>query len=219
MRGARGDSVLAVASRRSALATAAVSVFELWDTAGRTVAATRHVPALPVATAQMLIASVSGRRDSRVFGANAAIGPITRDGDSLSYQVIASVLDGDGGRRLGYAVQRRRVTITPQATAQLQGLIGPESHLLVGNSDGGLWTNLVSAVTGPPPGVLNAGTRSALDYRRADGEDVLAATAPIVNTPWSVLVESPRRLALEPAHSYHLFLLRALGRQLLNFLP
>jgi PAS domain S-box-containing protein len=201
VRGARGDSVLAVASRRSAPATAAVSVFELWDTAGRTVAATRHVPALPVATAQMLIASVSGRRDSRVFGANAAIGPITRDGDSLSYQVIASVLDGDGGRRLGYAVQRRRVTITPQATAQLQGLIGPESRLLVGNSDGGLWTNLVSAVTGPPPGVLNAGTRSALDYRRADGEDVLAATAPIVNTPWSVLVESPRRLALEPAHS------------------
>jgi PAS domain S-box-containing protein len=186
--------------QRLASGNAQNAVAELWDSTGRPIAATRAAPALPARIADALVDQASKRGDARLGTSTALVSPIDSVRDSLVYEVIAAVPDTEGRGPLGFVVQRRFIGSTPQATAQISALIGPDSRFLVGNSSGDIWTDFVSSVAGPRP-VGNRPLSGVVEYTRPDGQEVFSALAPIAGTPWAVAVESPRALALAPARA------------------
>jgi two-component system cell cycle sensor histidine kinase/response regulator CckA len=179
------------------LASTQNAVAELWDASGNVVAATRDATPLPPRITTALVDRASKLGDSRLGAGTALVSPIDSVRDSLVYQVIAPLVR-DAQTPIGFVVQRRLIGATPQATAQISALIGPDARLLIGNSSGDIWTDFVSAVPGPPvPSSSSAST--LVEYKQSKGLDVFSAIAPIANTPWSVAVESPQALALAPA--------------------
>jgi two-component system cell cycle sensor histidine kinase/response regulator CckA len=178
--------------------TAAGGSAELWDSTGKVLAATREMPRLSPELTRALIARVTDKRDTPSATAGAVVSPLDSVGDAIGYQVIAPVLAADG-KRLGFVVVRRLIAGSTQGTAQIAALIGSESVLRLGNSSGGLWTDLSHAVAGPPP--TDRVVSGVVEYARPDGNRVLSAITPIANTPWSVAVESPKSVALAVVHN------------------
>src|SRR5207245_11793907 len=88
------------------------------------------------------------RRESVSRPAGTAIGPLRTADDSLFFPVIGAV--ADGGRTAGYIVNWRRVLSSPQTTAQLTGLIGPDVAFLIGNVAGDIWPDLSARADAPP---------------------------------------------------------------------
>ena len=179
------------------LASSPNAIAELWDASGTRVATTRDAAPLPPRITTALVDRASKLGDSRPGAGTALVSPIDSIRDSLVYQVIAPVVR-DAQTPIGFVVQRRLIGATPQATAQISALIGPDARLLIGNSSGDIWTDFVSAVPGPPVPSSNSAS-TLVEYKQSKGVDVFSAIAPIANTPWSVAVESPQALALAPA--------------------
>jgi PAS domain S-box-containing protein len=189
----------AVAARLRSLAptTAAGSAVELWDSTGNVLAATRELPRLSPELTRGLIGRVAGRGDAPTAAPTASVSPLDSVGDEIGYQVIAPVSATDG-KPLGFVVVRRLLGGSIQGSSQIAALIGSESVLRIGNSSGGLWTDLTHAVPGPPPDARVVS--GVVDYTRPDGTRVLSAITPIASTPWSLAVESPRSVALATVH-------------------
>jgi len=103
------------------------------------------------------------------------------------------------GRRLGQAVQVRRLTTSAQARQGISGLMGGDATVLLGNAGGDLWTDLGAVISPPPPEARRGGAVS--DYRR-DAVGRLGAATPIAGTPWLVIVELERGRVLAPAQTY-----------------
>lgn len=122
---------------------------------------------------------------------SAAVSPFFVHGDHLAYEVSAPVRSG--GRILGQIVQLRIVRSGTTATRTIADLIGSEATLLIGNSDGSLWTDLEKVLqtdVPPQPG----------RYVRQDTR-LLGATTGVIGTPWSVAIETPEHAALAPVRS------------------
>jgi signal transduction histidine kinase len=138
------------------------------------------------------------RGDLAVFAsATPAIGPLRREGDVLVYAIGARVDAGTGP--VGYLVERRRLSNasqTRQTVQLLSGLIGSEASIVIGNQDGSAWTNLSRPVTGIP--ITAGGGQRLWDYQRAGRPRSYAWAMPIPQTPWTIAVEFPRAIVLEP---------------------
>ncbi|HYG66910.1 MAG TPA: FAD-linked oxidase C-terminal domain-containing protein, partial [Anaeromyxobacteraceae bacterium] len=113
-------------------------------------------------------------------------GPFQVVADSVLVSSAAAVRSGT--RHLGYVVQWRYVSSTPEEHERILRLIGSESGLLIGGTaEGGVWTDLVR-VASPPP--VDAGALSgAVRYERPGAGARLAAATAVAGTPWYVLVE------------------------------
>lgn len=161
---------------------------ELWSAAGRLVLAT-HPEAQPAATATI------GRRPP--------VGPgltTIRVEQGVAFYGMAAPVAGvaQGGEPAGWVVVRRNLS-SAGAAELLSGLIGPEARLLLGNSDGGAWTDLIAPA--PPPfeeRSVEPGTGPVM----VDGEPHLGAAKAVPGTPWLVWVDLPRESALRPAHDF-----------------
>jgi signal transduction histidine kinase len=119
-------------------------------------------------------------------------------GNTVVYAVGGRV--SDAGSPSGYIVERRRIANpaqTQQTMALLEGLIGGQASIVIGNADGSTWTNLAQPVGGPP--IETSSTTGLLDYQRPGMRRTLARAAPIPPTPWQVVVEFPRDAVLAPA--------------------
>ena len=142
----------------------------------------------------------------QAFGARElpAIGKLRQFDDGLRYPVGGRV--SENGQVLGYVVERRRITNpaqTRQVVAILTGLIGNEATMVIGNTDGSAWSDLVT----PIPDLPIDGTAPRLwDYRRAGMPRTLAWATPIAQSPWAVAIEFPLDVILEPSRR---FLLRS----------
>ena len=130
-----------------------------------------------------------------VADSGAAVGPLRSMNDSLYYPVLALV--ADGGRRLGYVVNWRRVR---GSTRQVLDLIGPGARLMVGNLQGDVWTDLSRRVAGPPVDVH--GRRGVVEYEYPGRGAYLAGVAAVPGVPWLLVVELPRDRALAPVRRF-----------------
>jgi len=109
--------------------------------------------------------------------------------DSVVCPVIAPVVDG--GDRLGYVVQWRRVVATIRVN---------DSKVYLGSTGSGLWTDL-SVVAAPPPVDVRRLTK-VVRYSRPGAEPVLALSAALPRAPWLVLVETPYAGVIAPAQRF-----------------
>ena len=184
----------AAAAMRTYLGSAAdTGNVELWDPAGRRLLeagatfAEASGPALEMLTAELQAV------DSPVIGKLRHEG-----GDSVVYAAGGRL--ADAGSPLGFIVERRRLANAAQSQqtmALLAGLIGGQASIVIGNADGGTWTNLVQPVAAPPIDISS--TSGLLDYQRPGMPRTLARAAPVAATPWQVVVEFPRDTVLAPA--------------------
>src|SRR3989441_379104 len=131
-------------------------------------------------------------------GDSGAVGPFRAVGDAIVYPVGAPVLTGATGR--GYLLQWRVITLSRQAREQVSRLIGSDGHLFVGNAANDVWTDLSRLVEAPRVDVVHAD--SVLRYERPGTGVVLAAARGAPRTPWLVLVEVPRDVAIAPARLF-----------------
>ncbi|HZI43184.1 MAG TPA: ATP-binding protein [Gemmatimonadaceae bacterium] len=123
------------------------------------------------------------------------VGPLRVQQRVTVYDVVAPVIAN--GKTLGFLVETRRLG-TGQSLQFVRELIGSGASFLLGNSDGSLWTDLVSAVTAPPPPPrLDA----PWEYRRGDTTQ-LGATDAVPSAPWLVTIEIPRHIALAQARQF-----------------
>ena len=123
------------------------------------------------------------------------VGRLQLGGDSLTYPVSALIKGPDGP--LGYVVQWRRATSTPQSRAATLQMIGSGAALYVGNDRGDFWTDLLGQVAKPPVDVRTAS--GILTYERPESGRVMAASRSLAPLPWVVLIEFPDRVVGAPA--------------------
>jgi two-component system cell cycle sensor histidine kinase/response regulator CckA len=127
------------------------------------------------------------------------IGPLTASGDTVVYAVTAPVASL-AGERLGYVVVTRRLIGGSETAALMSGLVGRGARVLIGNADGSLFTDLTKPVktfASPRPG-------TTLTYSDSTGTRMLGASVSVLETPWMVVVETPRAGALEAATKFTL---------------
>jgi PAS domain S-box-containing protein len=101
-------------------------------------------------------------------------------------------------KRLGYVFSRR--SLSSASTSDVIGrLVGSGAVVEIGNQAGDVWTDLSKPVPVPPVDITRNGVA---EYRAADGQRRLGATAMIRGTPWAVWVEFPRSGVVAPARTF-----------------
>ena len=187
-----GRASAEAALRPSDIQAQQVVAVELWTADGRRLLASGDAARWTSTRATAPFRQELARSDS------GAVGQFRAVGDAIVYPVGAPVLKGATGR--GYVVQWRVISLSPQAREQVSRLIGSDGHLFVGNTANDVWTDLSRLVEAPPVEVVHAD--SVLRYERPGTGVVLAAARVAPRTPWLVLVEFPRDVAIAPARLF-----------------
>ena len=142
-----------------------------------------------------------GRSDSAATSRSTAVGPFVTERSGISYDVAAPIVI-DSRDTAGYLVQYR-VLPAGQGTALISGLISEKAAVLIGNRQGGFWTDFSSVVPGPPS---VAGDRSATrvngSYTAPDGIEWTGSSVRVALAPWQVWIGIPVSTALAPAHAF-----------------
>jgi signal transduction histidine kinase/CheY-like chemotaxis protein len=163
-----------------------VAAIELWDVDGRRVLVlgpdTSNIPG-------------EGLLDSGVGRDSGAVGPFMAAGDSVVLPTLVPVLAA--GDRVGYLVEWRYVTATPEERDGMLQLIGAESALLLGSPSTGIWTDRTALV--PPPSINLEQLDQVVTYERSNLGRRRAVAAVVLGVPWVVLLEFSERSVLEPA--------------------
>jgi len=171
-----------------------IAAVELWS-------ADRH-PLVGVGEGNRWSSAAAARALLDDVGADSgAVGRFFTVGDSVGYAVAAPVVARSRVR--GYVVQWRRIGQagdTREQNARLNRLIGSDAHLFIGNVADDVWTDLARRVPPPPVDVTHAA--GVLRYERDGVGPVLGGARPVPRTPWVVLVEFPRDVAIAPARQF-----------------
>lgn len=126
-----------------------------------------------------------------------SIGRLQAENGNLFYQVATPVL-AKASDTIGTVVVYKR--ISSANGAQLIGrLIGSEASLLIGNTDGTVWTDMAKPVRGPTP--KTAG-KHELIYTGGDGTLQVGSARQIARTPWVLWVGLPMSSVLAPADRF-----------------
>jgi signal transduction histidine kinase len=136
---------------------------------------------------------ITGRKPDSNF-----VGRFYFAGDSLYYPVIATITADK--KTLGYLLRWRPFRATSKTIAQLSQLLGTKAALYFGNQDGTLWTDMLKPVARPPFDKPDAS--GAATYERPGAGKVIASSAPIPGTKWTILVELSQNLVLEAADRF-----------------
>lgn len=157
-----------------------VRALELRDAGGALVAAARRAGQEPAE--EIRPPFVSDRSGDTV-----AVSTFWSGADAILYALSAPVV-GERDTVLGYLVQHRTITNSSGTVRQIEELIGSGAALKVG-VPGGVWTDLVDTVEGPPGTTGPPGELAW--YRSPGGQQVVAAGARVADTPWLAWVELP----------------------------
>jgi PAS domain S-box-containing protein len=117
--------------------------------------------------------------------------------------LFASAVRLAGGRQpRGYLVEWRRLSTGGGATRdQINRLFGgPATHLMLANTAGDVWTDLATRVRSPNVDLSKAG--DPLYYRHPGGKNVIAVAERVSGTPWTIIVEYERDVALAQARQF-----------------
>ncbi len=174
---------------------------ELWTADGtRTAASTSNWPPMSVDQRTAIIALVRGHEST-------AVTPIAVVDTTLVYAAIARV--GDGVSPLGYVVRRDRVMGPGAGTPGLRAILGSDASILLGNSNGDVWTDFMRRVE-TPRFARRASDKVVVDTDVPRLGRVFAAMSPIANTPWSLVIEFPRASVLRDVQD-SMFVIAAFG--------
>jgi len=159
---------------------------ELWTAAGvRTRASDSDWPEMTGAARTSLMDMVGGSTAT-------AVAPISLLDTTLVYEVVSRV--GSQASPLGYVVMRTRLTTAlADASAQLRAVVGSDASILLGNTRGDVWTDMVRRVPIPP---ASRAASAVVEYDEPRLGSVFASARPITNTPWSLVIEFPRGTVL-----------------------
>ena len=83
-----------------------------------------------------------------------AFGAIRVVNEIIAYPIVTLVKD-EAGQTLGYFVRWRKVTATPEARGQFMNLLGGKAELYIGNTQGDVWTDMVTVVPKPPADITS----------------------------------------------------------------
>jgi signal transduction histidine kinase len=123
------------------------------------------------------------------------VGILYKVRDSVYYPVIATVTHNK--QLIGYIFRWRVLVSNSRSMSQLSALLGTDANLLIGNTDGSLWTDLIIPQDNP---LLNATQHDNFyEYTRSGGGRVMAIPMPVANTKWTLLVEFSRYKMTEAA--------------------
>jgi signal transduction histidine kinase len=134
--------------------------------------------------------------DSLPFPRGTTIGPFMREHGVVVYQVVVPVVTGSRDT-VGFLLHYRELLGSENSTRAIRDLIGSNAGVLIGNTDGRLWTDLASVVPGPH---RNANGTYAATYTAADGTERIGAAVPVNLARWTVWVDVPLSEVLVPAH-------------------
>lgn len=129
---------------------------------------------------------------------NSKIGKLYAIRDSIYYPVVAPVTEKD--QVIGYLVRWRLQLATQKALLQFSQLLGTNSILYIGNTDGSLWTNLIKPV--PRPVADTGQLKDFFYFSPPESDRVIATAQPIPNTSWVVLVGFPKKTILESSNQF-----------------
>jgi signal transduction histidine kinase len=160
---------------------------ELWDTTGHQLLAVR-----------LKSPGSGGTLERDEWSDSGAIGRFHNVRDTLLYPSVVAVRDGND--KLGYLVQWRAVTGSPQTQRQYSRLIGANAGLYLGNDRGDLWTDLSKRIAGPPADVHD--TTGLVEYERPGRGPRMAYVRPLSGVPWIVLLEFSRNDVLSTAQEF-----------------
>lgn len=125
------------------------------------------------------------------------IGNIYRVSNNMYYPVVIPVKEGK--TIIGYLHRWRRLFASQQGIQQLTQLLGAGATLYVANKDGSLWTDMIKPLT-PPKGIADH-TDNFFDLNGEHGPSI-AASQPILHTPWLLTVEFSRSTLLEAPNRF-----------------
>jgi len=115
------------------------------------------------------------------------VGPFVAgpSGSDFFFDVSAPIRDA--GVLAGYLIERRSLSNSGATLDLLQGLIGEDARLFLGNRSGDVWTDFSTRVASLPPDVIGR-----LEYATLPGEQALAVRGVAVEgTPWTLAVGLP----------------------------
>jgi signal transduction histidine kinase len=124
----------------------------------------------------------------------ATVGRLQLIGDSIAYPVTALVTGHSGP--LGYVVEWRRGSSTPQSREAMKQLIGSGSGFYIGNDRGDFWTDLIELVPKPPVDMRS--DTGIVTYERGEQGALMATARSLRPLPWFLLIETPERLVVAP---------------------
>src|SRR5204862_298625 len=106
-----------------------------------------------------------------------------------------------GGRRLGTVIHWRRQASTPESRDQLSTLFGgPGSRLILGDTGGRAWTDLVHKVPAPPLPVKPGAP--AVEYRISGAGPRFMVARQTPTTPWVAIIDVPASRVMAPVQSF-----------------
>jgi PAS domain S-box-containing protein len=192
-----GDAAAALARQRLAASTApGQPAVELWDVTGHRliVVAAKPVPGR-VSPPDLPDPEPPSSPGVSAFKVSNGV---------VFWEAIAEVPDepseaaSSGSRRIGYVFSRRTLS-TASTSDVFARLVGSGAVVRIGNQTGGVFTDLSKVVAAPPVDTTRA---AVTEYRAADGQGRLGASAPIRGTPWVAWVEFPRGAVVAPARIF-----------------
>jgi signal transduction histidine kinase len=182
-RAPRAEDVLAArAALRSLLAARDTGLtVELWDADRRPVTFAGRRPSVDRGSAPPSREWRTGPADS------VRAGPLHASGGQVRFWILAPVLDG--GVRIGWVAQPRRVGSPPGALRMLHDLVGEEFTLYTRNADGSFWASAPGTRAAPPE--RRDSTGRGITHVRPDAGRLVVAEAAVEGTPWTMVLESP----------------------------
>ncbi|MEO8200680.1 MAG: HAMP domain-containing protein, partial [Gemmatimonadota bacterium] len=134
---------------------------------------------------------------SHTAGDSGSVGPFFKSDSSIVLPTVVPVLEG--GSRLGYLVEWRRIQSSAESRDQTLNLIGPGATFYLGRP-GGVWTDQTGEVEPPP---LNlGGVIRPMTYNRKGLGGRLGLASLVPGTPWTILIEFPESVVLAPANEF-----------------
>jgi two-component system, cell cycle sensor histidine kinase and response regulator CckA len=132
-------------------------------------------------------------------GSNASpIWPLIASHDTIFTEARLAIVNPPADT-VGYLRQITRMSSSAQSKQLLGGLIGDHAMLLVGNSNGRVWTDLEHRVDAPVGSSTVGVTQHAT---LADGTEWIGATAAVRNAPWLVWVALPASIIADQTRPF-----------------
>jgi signal transduction histidine kinase len=122
------------------------------------------------------------------------LGPIVDAGSGPEFEALLPVYGSrPDGSPLGYLLEIRRIAGRGQQT--IEGLLGRDVSMLIGEPGEGVWTDMAATVPGPPSEVV-AGTR--IRFSKSPRGAGIGFGKMIPGTPWMLWMQQPSSQVLTP---------------------
>jgi len=151
----------------------------------------KNVMDLPMPTETFL--GISASKNSQTC----AVGKLFAHAGSVYYPIVNSITYED--QIIGYLVKWRKMRQRVRSSGPITQLMGDDVNMLVGNSDGTLWTDMSKPVEQLAL-TKNCG-QNLFAYTAANGDEMIASVKPVPYSNWVVTIEIPLHKIVAAANS------------------